>query len=114
MIGAHSCEKSSLESNCTKQDTTQQKLNYKDLVADKDSLTFNEPTKVRAHVSGYKLKFEWYVEPPEGTIFASDSVATFTVACLCGYGQVYEVFCEVTDGYGQSDIKSAKIYVGPE
>ena len=99
---------------CNKEETgnggdASQKLEFKSLEAERDSITPGETTRVVATASGYKLTYKWSASLGDLLATAYDSVVIYaTSPCHIGNNQVS---CEITDGNDESETKTIIIVV---
>ena len=105
LLSVASCEKDNSNEGTDRNDVGP--LVFYSLVAEKDTLTARETTKITALATGFNLTFGW--SATSGSILGSGNEVTYA-ACTCHSGTNI-ITCTVTDGYNASDSKEVSIVV---
>jgi len=79
---------------------------YKSLTATQLQINAGQYTEITADVLGADLTYSWKSNPP-GSIVGEGNVILFTIC----HADTFEVSCQVTDRFGNSEIKSVSIKV---
>jgi hypothetical protein len=79
---------------------------YKSLTATQLQIDAGQYTEITADVLGADLTYTWKSNPP-GSIVGEGNIVLFTIC----HADTFEVSCQVTDRFGNSEIKSVSIKV---
>lgn len=79
---------------------------FKSLTAEPDRINAGDISNLTAHTLGNDLEYKWRCDPP-ANILGSGSKVAFSIC----HADVFQVFCEVTDKSGYTEIKSVIITV---
>ena len=100
-----SCETDGYEG--TEENNNARPLVFYSLVAEKDTLTAGETTKITAMATGYDLTYGW--SATEGSILGSGNEITYA-ACSCQAGTNI-ITCTVSDRSNASESKEVSIVI---
>ncbi|MBN2520324.1 MAG: hypothetical protein JXB17_07470 [Bacteroidales bacterium] len=85
----------------------EQKLDFKSLTAEKDTISPGESTQIKAVATGYKLTYYW--SATAGNILDTGATVNYAASpCQAGTNQIT---CEIKDGNNESKSKTISIVV---